>query len=325
MFDKRRERSVDSAHFGVRGTGGRQTVRVLLLLALATIWVCGCSPRRVPETAEDSLTSGRITVVCAPEVSSIITREVATFDSLYPAAHVAMRVGSSREAVRALFAAECDLAVITRDLEPDERRAAVGGGLALEGYGFARDGVAIIVHPSNRLENIALEEVRDIYLGVVGRWDSVGGNASAIEPVIQAPDSDLLACFEQRVMNGQPIQARVVYEDSDSGVVAFVSRHPGAIGFVSMAWADRGAKALRIAALKGLAYRGPDAERVYRGEYPLTRAMTLVVRPKGRALANGLVTFITSMEGQKLVHEGGLVPTAVPIRFVRRSAMLGSH
>jgi hypothetical protein len=34
---------------------------------------------------------------------------------------------------------------------------------------------------------------------------------------------------------------------------------------------------------------------------------------------------VTSQEGQAIVHQHGLVPTAVPVRFVRRSPMLGEH
>ena len=325
VFDKRREGSVDSVHFGVLGTGRWLPARVLILFALAAVWPCSCSPQRAPEKVEDTLTSGRISVVCAPEVQSIIAREVAAFDSLYPGAEIAVRIGSSREAVGALFAAQCDLAAITRDLEPDERGAAARGGLELEGYRFARDGVALLVHPSNGVENIALEDVRGIYQGEVTRWEALGGARSAIEPVIQPPGSDMAAFFEQRVMNGEPIRAPVAYEASDSGVVAFVSRHPGAIGFVSMAWAERGAKALRLASLKGLAYWRPDPEAVYHGDYPLTRHMNLYARPQGPALANGLITFVTSRDGQAIVHDRGLVPTAVPVRFVRRSQMMGSH
>ena len=263
--------------------------------------------------------------MCAPEVHTIIAREVAAFDSLYPGAEIGVRSGSSRDAVRALFAAECDLAAITRELEPHERSAALRGGLELEGYRFARDGVALVVHPSNRVENVALEDVRGIYVGLVRSWDALGGSAWAIQPVMQTPGSDVSDFLQERVMNGGAPQVPVVYETSDSGVVAFVSQHRGAVGFVSMAWADRGAKALRLAALRGLPYRRVDPEAVYRGDYPLIRDMNLYARPRGPALANGLITFITSRDGQQVVREGGLIPTAVPVRFVRRSAMVGSH
>ncbi|TMQ69413.1 MAG: hypothetical protein E6K81_15035 [Candidatus Eisenbacteria bacterium] len=320
-----RHGSLDSLHFGVLGDGGRKPVGVLLLLALVAVWTSGCSPGRTPGTVEGSLTSGRISVVCAPEASALIDHEVAVFDSLYPAARIAVRTGPSREAIRSLLAAECDLAVLTRELEPEERVAAAGGGVLLDGYAFAMDALVLVVHPGNGLENISLDQVKGIYRGEVTGWEVLGGTGGAIEPVIQPPGSDVTEAFVQRVMGGDAMLAHVVYERSDSGVVSFVSQHPGAIGFVTLAWADRGAKALRVAALKGLTYWRPDPEAVYAREYPVTRRLNLYVRPKGPDLANGLITFITSRDGQALVHEEGLVPTTVPVRFVRRSPMLGAH
>lgn len=324
MIDKWRRRFLDFTPFGVLGIGWPQSGQVLLLACLAA-GMAGCSPPRAPQPVEDSLTSGRISVVCAPEVRAILERGRAAFDSLYPGVAIALSEGTSSEGVRALFAAECDLAAISRELEPVERGAAMRGGLELEGYRFARDGVALVVHPGNVVENAALDEIRGIFRGSIERWGALGGAGDRIQPVIQAPGSDIMTFFTAKVMNGEPMQAPVVYETSDSGVVAYVASHPGAIGIVSMAWSERGVKSLRLATLKGLSYWRPDAETVHRGDYPLSRDMNLYVRPTGPALANGLITFITSREGQAIVRDAGLVPTAVPVRFVRRSPLMGSH
>ena len=108
---------------------------------------------------------------------------------------------------------------------------------------------------------------------------------------------------------------------SDSEVVQRVLEDRDAIGFVSLAWADRGAKVLRVASARGMPYWKPDLEAVYRGDYPLTRFFNLYMRTQGRRLAGGFNTFVTSRDG----HESGLVPTSVPVRFVRRSPMQSSH
>jgi len=322
VFDKGREGFLNSLHFGVLGSW-RPLARVLLLACVA-VGGAGCTQQRSP-AVEDSLTSGRISVVCSPELIGVLQLERAAFDSLYPGAAIMLKEGTSSEAVRALFAAQCDLAVISRELDPVERGAAVRGGLELEGYRFARDGVALVVHPDNRVENAALDEVRGIFEGSLTGWAALGGMAVEIQPVIQPPGSDIMAFFTAKVLNGEPIRAAVVYGESDSGVVAYVMRHPAAVGIVSMGWAERGVKPLRLATLRGLSYRRPDAEAVHEGEYPLARNMNLYVRPKGPQLANGFITFVTSREGQVIVRDRGLVPTAVPVRFVRRSEMIGSH
>lgn len=285
----------------------------------------GCSPQPRSGPVEDSLTSGRITVVSAPEAIGLIARERDAFQALYPQASITIRPGTSREAVRALFAADCDLAVITRELAQEEREAAVRGRLELEGYRFARDALLAVVHVSNPMENLSVPQLRAVYAGEVGTWSALAGHGGRIRPVVQPMTCDVTDFFVEQVMGGEPIRARVFTEDSDSGVVARVMRDPDAIGYVTLAAADRGAKILNLASLTGLPYLKPDLEAVYRGQYPMTRYFNLYERTSGPRLAAGFITFVTSRDGQELVRERGLVPTTVPVRFVRRSPMLGSH
>lgn len=321
MIDKPLRGFLDSWGFGVRN---RKSPVFLPLLAL-TVGVGSCSPQSKPGQVEDSVTSGRISVVCASEAFDLVARERSAFQALYPQASLDLRQGSSREAITALFANQANLAVITRELMPEERRAAQEGGLELEGYRFARDAVVMIVHPSNPIENIALDQVRRIYRGEATTWQEVGGAGGRVEPVYQAGESDVTAFFIEEALAGEPVTGRAVYVSSDSAVVNEVRKNPQAIGYVTLARANGGAKVLRLASLTGLPYWKPDLEAVYQGEYPLTRFFNLYVRTQGPRVANGFVTFVTSREGQRLVHEAGLVPAAVPVRFVRRSPMLGTH
>lgn len=271
------------------------------------------------------MTSGRISVVCAPEAQRLIAREQAAFQASYPQAHLEVRSGSSREAVRALYAAECQLAVITRELTVEERSAALKGGLELEGYRFARDAIVAVVNPSNPVENLGLDELAQIYTGQATRWSEFGGRASTIVPVIQPFDSDLTRAFLSAVLSDSTVRSHVLTEPGDSAVVERVRSTPDAIGYVTLPWAERGARALRLASVAGLRYWAPDGEAIYHDRYPLIRFYNLYVRAGGPPVANGFITYVTSRDGQALVHDEALVPTAVPVRFVRRSPMLRSH
>ena len=326
MIDKARSRSIDCERFGVRdrrGPRGPWPIFAWLLLLAAGVGACAPQPR--PGAVEDSLTSGRITVVCAPEARDLIARERDAFQALYPQARIEVLTGSSREAVSELYAARCDEAVITRELTDEERAAAVRGRLELEGYRFARDALVAVVHPANPVQNISLPELRRIYSGETSQWVQLAGTSRAIRPVVQPMESDVTAFFIEQVMDGEPIRARALTEPSDSAVVARVAGDPDAIGCVTLAWAGRGARPLKLSSIDGLPYVLPDAETVYRSRYPLTRFYNLYVRTGGPLLANGFITFITSGPGQRIVQESGLVPTSVPVRFVRRSPMLKSH
>jgi phosphate transport system substrate-binding protein len=292
---------------------------------LLSVGAAGCAPSQPPGAVEDSLTSGRITVVCAQEALDVVSREGSAYQALYPEARIEIRAGTSQQALHALYGAECDVGVITRELSGDERAAAMRGGLELEGYRFARDALVAIVHPANPVENLALPELREVYTGGIRDWSQLGGLRRRIRPVVQPSESDVTAFFIAEVMGGDPVTVPVLAEDSDSAVAARVAREPDAVGYVTLAWAERGVRPLRLSALKGLSYLRPDPESVYEGQYPLTRFFNLYVRTGGRMLANGFVTYVTSFGGQKIVQDAGFVPTSVPVRFVRRSPMLQSH
>ena len=311
-------------HFVVR-SAGLPSSPVALLLACALCASCGPAGKPPPQAVEDTQTSGRISVVVTPELLPVLRNEVQAFVALYPQASITLKAGTTREAVAALLSRQSDLAVVGRELEPEERTVKVKGGMELEGYRFAKDAVCIVVHPANPTEHMSAEELRQIYLGQVTQWDRLGGAKGAIEPVLQPLDGDITVSFLQTALGGEMPTAPAHRVADDSAVVAEVRATPGAIGFVSSRWAARGAKAVPVSALRGLPAQAVDIEAVYKGEYPLTRDFELYVRSTGPRLANGLITFVTSLDGQKLVHEAGWVPTAVPVRFARRSPMLSSH
>lgn len=298
---------------------------VALLLACALVGLFGCASDRSPRSVEDSETSGRIKVVCTPELRVVMDREIAAFRHLYPSTSIELASEDSGEGVAALMSKTVDLVAAARELRPEERNVKVKGGLEIESYRVAKDGICVLVNPDNELLRLSVEDLRRIYLGELVRWEDVRGSGGRIVPVIPPPDGDLMAAFVQRAMGGETPTAPAVRAASDTAVAEVVRANPAAIGFASGANVGEGVKVLRLSSLTGLPDWKPDAERVYTGDYPLTRTLNLYVRSRGRRLANGLVTFVSSRDGQQILHEAGFVPTAVPVRFVRRSPMLGSH
>ena len=296
-------------------------VTLLVLLALGT----SCAPTRQSGTVEDTQTSGRITVVASPELHALLDREAAAFRVLYPQATITIVEGTSRDAVGRLLSQQVDLIAVGRELQPEERNVTVKGGMELEGYRFARDGMVVVVNPSNPVSHLSAEDLREVFLGQVTDWSALGRGHGPIEPVLQPLASDAGVSMLQQVMGGQAPTASAHAAANDAEVVARVARTPGALGLVSMHAVTPGVKVVPVSALQGLAPVTADVQSVYKGEYPLTRFQDLYVRSTGPRLANGFITYITSLDGQKLVHEAGLVPTAVPVRFVHRSPMLGSH
>src|SRR5215468_8255682 len=120
----RRRLFLDFPHFGVREHGLRLASRTLSFLGLFSLSMAGCTSRTPAPRVEDSLTSGRITVVAAREIADLIERERKAFVALYPHAEIRLVRAGSTDALSDLFGARSDLAAITRELYPEERAAA---------------------------------------------------------------------------------------------------------------------------------------------------------------------------------------------------------
>ncbi|MFN8588119.1 MAG: substrate-binding domain-containing protein [Candidatus Eisenbacteria bacterium] len=319
--------SLSFKHFVNRSAGSLSQFPASLLLCLALGSLPGCGGKAPATTGrvEDSQTSGRIQVVVVPGLRAMLEREIEAFTKMYPQAQIQLRVGTSRDAVSDLLSKRADLAVIGRELEPEERTVQVEGGMEIEGFRFARDGICVVVHPANPLESISLDDLHRIYSDQMHDWRELHVRAGAIEPIVQPAGDDVSMAFFQRVLGGDAPTAPAFRAESDSAVIERVRRTPGAVGYVSMASGHEGVRRLRLSALRGLPDWNADAEKVYKGEYPLTRNYSMYVRTAGPDLADGLITFVSTRDGQKLVHEAGAVPITIPVRFARRSPMLGSH
>lgn len=303
-----------------RRTLTRRVWRALAAGCLALAAACA-TPDRTP----DSVTEGRITVGVEPAVHGIVSTAADAFESLYPRARVEVRSGASREAVADLFAARSELAVVGREALPEEREAAVQGGIGIEVQRWARDAVAIVVHPDNPVEQLAFDDLREIYTGNLVSWSALGGRKERVIPIVQDPARSITQFFADRILDGAPITGPARTVDGDSAAVAAVARERGAVAFVTLPFAERGVRALRVARVKGLAYVELDARSVYEDRYPLTRFYNLFLRHPGSRLASGFTTFLCGNEGQRMVRDAGLVPATVPVRFTNRTPTISAR
>ncbi len=322
--------SINLAHFVVPGPRCSRLLpaRGLLVPVFASLLLVGCGRREPADPVEDSETSGRISIAAAPDVRALVLAQVEAFQAGYPQARCTVRdPESSAQVISELLGGRADVAAAGRELEDEERRMASQNGIELEGHRIAQDGMCVVVRASNPVRNVTLGELQRILRGELTQWGALGGRDERIVPVLPPLSGDLARAFARRVMAGEPVRAAAIVEDSDSAVVERVRDTPGAFGVVPLALAtgDRRVRALAIAALEGTTYVDPDMESVHDGSYPLSRYVNLFIRTRPSRLAGGFVTFVSSQPGQELVLASGRVPTAVPLRFVRRSPLLGSH
>jgi phosphate transport system substrate-binding protein len=135
------------------------------------------------------------------------------------------------------------------------------------------DGLCIDVNSSNRLSNIGLGQLADLFLGTVTNWSDVPGSglSSTVAPVGRDATAGTYTFFQSAVLNGKTQSSNVNPVASDGLVANAVSRDPNAIGYVGFAHSK--GKGLKTLTLNNV----PCAPKYVRSQrYPLSRYIWFV-------------------------------------------------
>ena len=163
---------------------------------------------------------------------------------------------------------------------------------------IARDGIAIIVHPSNGVDGLGLLQLQDLFAGRVHEWSGVGGERSQgpVQVVSREAGSGTRSAFETLVMDERRVTPLAVVAPSSEAVIEYVATHPDAIGYVSMGRASSGVKVLSIEG------ELPTSQSAELGSYPLSRDLWFVTGDSPRAESvEAFHRFVLSPAGQQIV------------------------
>lgn len=279
-------RGLDSLRVGRRtatGSAGRRraTLAVVVLVVWALLAACG-EPVSTPAPV-DLLVAG------STAMSPLMTDLVTAFAEQSPLIGLEVVGRGTQHGLEALRAGGADLAMVSwlpADLGSEWRATAI-----------ARDGIAIIVHPSNPVEGLGLLQLQDLFSGRVYEWHGVGGRAAQdpVQPVSREEGSGTRAAFEALVMEERAVTPLAVVAPSSQAVVEYVAAHPESIGYVSMGHVTPEVKVL---SLEG---ELPTPETTGRASYPLTRELWLVMAEPVSPAVEGFVRFALNPAGQQIV------------------------
>ncbi len=211
--------------------------------------------------------------------------------------------GGSSVGIAALINGTTDIANHSRPLKPSEYKAAVQNGVYPFTFHIANDAVAVIVHPSNPVQNLTLAQLRDIYAGKITNWKQVGGKEAPITVVSRDSSSGTFETWEHVVMHGQPVVSSAIFATSNADVANEVSSNTNAIGYVGLAYVTP--------QLKKIMVDGKEAtiESAIDYSYPIARPLFMSTNgfPSPGPVLN-VMLFILSDDGQRLVQEMGYAP-----------------
>ena len=190
---------------------------------------------------------------------------------------------------------KCDIGNSSRKLKDEEAEK-------LDATVIGLDGIALVVNPTNKLEDISLEDLAKVYSGEITNWRDLGGDDKSIVVIGREDGSGTRDGFESIVMGGkEPKYAQEL--ESTGSVINAVATTDGAIGYASLANVDETVKALKVGGVEA------TEENVKSGAYEVQRPfICATLKGSDNKLAKAYLDFILSEEGQALVLAQGAVP-----------------
>ena len=199
--------------------------------------------------------------------------------------------------IKAVKDGTCDIGLSSRYLKDSEKAE------GLKETVVAIDGIAIVVHPSNTVANLTLEQIAGIYKGEITNWKDVGGNDSEIVLIGREENSGTRDGFESITDTEGACKYRQELT-SNGAVLTAVAENPNAIGYVSLSSVKDTVKAISVGGV------APSEESIKDGTYAVQRPFVLVTK-EGAQLSETAQTFFdyaTSSEAREIISAAGVVP-----------------
>ena len=266
---------------------------LLVTMVGATFVGCGSN-----ESAEgDKAGSGAVTISISGSTSVGPTMEILAED--YQKANEGttievQQVGSSAGITNTIDGTS-QIGMSSRDLKDEEKSE-------LKEYQIAIDGIAVITNSANKVKDLTLDQVKDIYTGKITNWKEVGGNDADIVVVSREDGSGTRDGFQEIVgFESGDLTSNAQISDGSGNIKTTVQGNENAIGYISFGYLDDSINSVKIGGVE------PKEENVYNKKYPISRPFLLVTKGDATGDAKSFIDYVLSDEGQKTIEKEGFM------------------
>jgi len=210
----------------------------------------------------------------------------------------------SNVGIEKLINGEADICAASRNLNSNEiyelvkKKKAIGMF-----YLVARDAILLIKSPNLKIDNLTIEQTREIFSGKVSRWESLGDDTGKIFVALRNPNSGTRYYFKNFILENEDFTENGKIFLSNEEINEFVKRNQNAIGFTTFN-SIKNEKEI-ILKLNGVF---PSEENIMNEKYFLVRRLYLIVSKEPEGEIKKFINWVLGPKGQKIIKEAGYIP-----------------
>ena len=228
-----------------------------------------------------------------------IARETANaYRRAHPTTTFDFFTSNSTMALRQLAFQQFDFAFVERNPRADELERAQATAFEL-----GRDGVIVIVHPSNPLTNLTRTDLQKIFTGEFSLWSELGialpNGRDEIQVLMREEGAGTRVVMEENILQGERITLTALLQPTNLDMLDYVAEHPNAIGYVAAnIWNENSrTRALSIDTV------APTRANIQNKTYPLTQTVFLIAPRTPNETIASFIEFLASNEGRATLYQ----------------------
>ena len=246
-------------------------------------------------TASGSL-SGNVATGGSTSMKNVIAALTEGFAEVEPGVTVSYDPTGSGAGITGATDKTLDIGLSSRGLKDEEKNDVDGTVIAL-------DGIAIIVNKASKVEDLTVDQLKQMFTGEVTNWSEVGGDDGEIVLIGREAGSGTRDGFESIV--DVKDSCKYAQELTATGaVISAVEANPLAIGYASLSAVGDTVKMVTVGGVEC------SEDTVKDGSYEVQRPFVFVTN-KSVALseqAQAFFDFATSADAADLIRTAGAVP-----------------
>lgn len=266
------------------------------LLACTAMTACQNSGDSGTDSQGSSKISGTVSTDGSTSMEKVIGALGESFKEQNAGVTFTYNPTGSGSGITAVSEGRCDIGLSSRALKDDEKASGLKETI------LAYDGIAIIVNPQSKVEDLTVEQIKKIYTGEITNWSEVGGADSEIVLIGREAGSGTRDGFESITDTKDKCKYRQELT-STGDVITTVAQNPNAIGYASLASVKDTVKALKVGGVT------PTEDTVKDGSYVVQRPFVLVTK-EGTPLsetAQKFFNYATSSSASEIISKAGAV------------------
>ena len=187
-----------------------------------------------------------ITIKGSTTVLPIAQACAEAFMNKHPDIDISVQGGGSGVGIASIIDGTCDIGDSSRPIKDKEKEKAREKGVEVYENVVALDGIAVIVHPSNPVSELAKDQIKAIYTGKISNWSEAGGKKGKIVVISRDSASGTFEAFNHLALDKERVRPDSLLNASNNAMAMIVSKTPGAIGYVGLGYLSPQVKALKF-------------------------------------------------------------------------------